>query len=1026
MNIYAELKSKNDILTVAYALGYKGKKAGKCYQGDCPKHGSTQGKCLVIWPRIQGFKCFHCGAKGDVIDLVMLYKKMEHKEAVKFLAERVGLVLQNGQENPEETAQREAANEEKRLVEAMLTEAAEWYHSQLKNFPDILKHLQEHYGFSEEIINELKIGFSPPDSALASYLNAIPEFKGKIVLSGLFNFKNPSGPFFDYFQGRIVFPYWKGGKVVYLAGRATKYTPKFQDNEPAKYIKLRTHDPEDEKRKFISRYIQNDVFLGEDHIRGEKEIVITEGAADWVSAVDKGLPALSPVTTSFREQDLEKLRELVNGVDSIYIINDNEENKAGLQGALKTGKYLSRQDKNVFIVELPREEGREKIDLNEYLKDHSVDELKTLMKESKSVIEILIADLPADFLKAEPVIREEIMPLLVDLDKARLQYYLDMIKKHVSISEKVLKKVLADFKKKKEKIEKKIDPKIEEEARKIAVDPLLFKKRIDAVNALGVVGERGTIAMYFCALDSRLLPYRFASSDALAVKNAGHFGAGKSFTLMNCLQIYPKSSYHLITNGSAKSLYYLRGGLKHKALVITEGFQFQKGNAVDSELVYCVRSLLSEGRVIYMSVEKDKDGNLITVQKKLEGPTSFITTTAVESLEPQLEDRLFTIHPDESPEQTKAVTRRKAEQKAGIFKGLDKVSMEIWKVFHKFLMPVDVVIPYAPAIVDFIDKNETLPLATRRALNRVLSVIQAIATTYQHQRKRDDQGRVIAEIADYWMALQIVNDAFKESLGAQDKKTEEYLSVIREKEKITPRELAKMFGVQGSTVSAWVGKRVKEGIIDWCDENGNPFDDERNLEKAKRSGKAYLKISENYKEDSIWGLPTPYELTKDLRWAKDGDLLKFYDLELGKRSNYNEVFGGVCRGVNTLSYSEQGNKPNNIIQDVGVNEDADRVIGANMVNKKIMAKNHLDEEGEQREQVALDDNNNDINNDINKDLTPYICRQGCKHYDSTVDVNDGQFKEFCWNSGGKRIVEGYRCKKFAKNELALSDDILIF
>jgi hypothetical protein len=102
------------------------------------------------------------------------------------------------------------------------------------------------------------------------------------------------------------------------------------------------------------------------------------------------------------------------------------------------------------------------------------------------------------------------------------------------------------------------------------------------------------------------------------------------------------------------------------------------------------------------------------------------------------------------------------------------------------------------------------------------------------------------------------------------------------------------------------------------------------------------------------------------------------------------------------------------------------VIGANMVNKKIMAKNHLDVQGEQREQVALDDNKNDNNNDINKDLTPYICRQGCKHYDSTVDVNDHQFKEFCWNSGGKRIVEGYRCKKFAKNELALSDDILIF
>ena len=57
------------------ALGYNGNRSGSCYQGDCPKHGSTHGVCLVIWPKVQGFMCYHCGAKGDVIDLVMLYKK---------------------------------------------------------------------------------------------------------------------------------------------------------------------------------------------------------------------------------------------------------------------------------------------------------------------------------------------------------------------------------------------------------------------------------------------------------------------------------------------------------------------------------------------------------------------------------------------------------------------------------------------------------------------------------------------------------------------------------------------------------------------------------------------------------------------------------------------------------------------------------------------------------------------------------------------------------------------------------------
>jgi hypothetical protein len=243
----------------------------------------------------------------------------------------------------------------------------------------------------------------------------------------------------------------------------------------------------------------------------------------------------------------------------------------------------------------------------------------------------------------------------------------------------------------------------------------------------------------------------------LAIKNAGHFGAGKSFTLSTCLLIYPNSAYFLMTNGSAKSIFFLKGGLKHKALIITEGFQFQENNAVDSELVYSIRSLLSEGRVNYCVVEKDeKTGQLTTIEKKVEGPTSFITTTVLESLEAQFEDRLFTIHPDESVEQTKRIILVNMKKKAGKFQGLDQKTIDSWKKYHEYLKPVDVLIPFAEEIGEFITRDGEPPIATRRASNRVMTVIQSIACAYQQQRKRDSNGRVIAEIGDYWMAFQIV------------------------------------------------------------------------------------------------------------------------------------------------------------------------------------------------------------------------------------------------------------------------------
>lgn len=131
---------------------------------------------------------------------------------------------------PEEIAQREADMAEKVLVEDMLTEAAKWYNEQLQKYPDILDHLKDkNYGFSDDIINQLKIGFSPVStrcdgtSELADHLNSFPEFKRKILLTGLFSVDGLSRCY-DYFKGRIVFPTGAGGKA-YMLARVTGKTP---------------------------------------------------------------------------------------------------------------------------------------------------------------------------------------------------------------------------------------------------------------------------------------------------------------------------------------------------------------------------------------------------------------------------------------------------------------------------------------------------------------------------------------------------------------------------------------------------------------------------------------------------------------------------------------------------------------------------------------------------------------------------------------------------------------------------------
>lgn len=915
MSYYGELKSKSDIIQIAVALGFNGLKSGGYLQGDCPQHGSSRGRCLTITPGMQRFHCFHCGASGDVIDLVELFKRCDHSTAVNYLADRCGMPHLSGGAglSPEEQARIQADANEEALTYDMLTAAADWYQQQLNNFPDILDQLLQHYRFSQDVVNELKIGVAPPGTSdpeiasdLAEYLNTIKGFSGKLALSGLFSFSAPEGPYWDYFKGRIVFPFWKNGKVVNMIARATPMTPaneyecyadkdgniKTDDSGQPMYIKykkLRRHNPDDEKRKHISKFIGVETFMGSDAIRGTKEVVITEGAPDWVSAFDHGFHALSPVTTNFREEDLEKLaRETVNA-EAVYIINDNEENQAGRDGALKTGKYLTQQGRKVFLVELPRPDGLDKVDLNEYLRDNTADDLRKVMQAAKSVLDTLFEGLPADFVKAQPTLKTEILPLLLGVEDSIREHYLDIIRKRVKTSKTALTAVFEDVKQsaaaqKAEKEKPAVDPAVQAGAEVIAKDPALIRKRIDIVNCLGVVGERNVIAMYcLAAIDSRLLPEDTASPNALALKNAGHHGSGKSFSLKKCLDLYPAHTFYFITSGSAKSLYYLQEGLEHRALIVAEGFQFQTNNATDSEFVYVVRSLLSEGRVSYQVPQKDEDGKFITVEKRLDGPTSFITTTIIDKLEPQLEDRLFTIHPDESMEQTRAIMTMTAKIKEGSFEGVDKATLDAWKHFHGMMKPVDVVIPFAGQISAYLQRGERLPIATRRAFNRVMAIIQTVVCAYQFQRTRDGKDRLIAEMSDYWMSLQIVREAFRETLGHQSKDAAQRITFIRDNGPVQYGTLIAEWGVSKSALTGWVRGRLYDGVLAWCDEDGAEFPDEAALKKAKHSGKAYLKINDAYQADDVTGLPTPFELTGDPRWNEGGALYLLYDLALDRR-----------------------------------------------------------------------------------------------------------------------------------------------
>ncbi len=234
--------------------------------------------------------------------------------------------------------------------------------------------------------------------------------------------------------------------------------------------------------------------------------------------------------------------------------------------------------------------------------------------------------------------------------------------------------------------------------------------------------------------------------------------------------------------------------------------------------------------------------------------------------------------------------------------------------------PIEFVLPYGHDIAVFITRGERVPIATRRAFKRVLAVIQAIACAYQFQRKRDGKDHVVAEFKDYWMALQIVQEAFRENLGQESKGNEERIKYIEENGPVQYRELEEVWGIKRQSVSTWIAPRVKEDIIVWCGEDGNEFTDEKEMRKAQRSGKGYVKVSNSYSAADTIDLPTPYDLTEDPDWDEDGRLLKKYDLKLDSRAGV-KVYQGVkevsVTGIDTYDDSEPFESVNDSVDDAG-------------------------------------------------------------------------------------------------------------
>ena len=419
------------------------------------------------------------------------------------------------------------------------------------------------------------------------------------------------------------------------------------------------------------------------------------------------------------------------------------------------------------------------------------DNIQPELQTEPSTIDILIENLPEQFPAAVDIIKFDIAPHLIDCNPGVRDHYIKVIKKRTNAAS--IKSVSMLIDEATQEINASvagndsdaviettiIDPEIIDAAEQIAFDPMLFRKKMDIINQLGVINERKNIGLYQLVIDSRLLPMGSAGSEALAMKNSGHYGAGKSFPLFTTLKLYPKSAYRLISSGSEKSLYSIEGGLQHKVLILAEALALESNGRKDNELAYAIRTLVSEGQIKYQTTAW-VDKKPVTIIKKIAGPTSLVTTTIKGKLEDQLDDRMITAHPNTTVNQTRDIIERTAETASGNGVVVDEMIIRAYQHYHDSLVSAEVVIPFAQDIAAFVSQNGSLPLSARRSFKRVLSGAKTITLLHQKQRSRDEQGRFIADISDYAIAYQLLEESFAESLGNVKRYTDDRIRYDRE------------------------------------------------------------------------------------------------------------------------------------------------------------------------------------------------------------------------------------------------------
>jgi DNA primase len=279
------------------------KKAGINYKGLCPFHGEKT-PSFIVSPSRQTYHCFGCGVHGDAIRFLTEHHGMSFVEAVKDLAQEVGLAVPEEESSPAERAQAAEKREQQLGLIEVLEKAADHYRKQLKASPRAVAYLKGR-GLTGEIAARFGLGYAP--EGWRSLAGVFPHYddpalaeSGMVIVQGEDESEQKR---YDRFRDRIMFP------IRNVKGETIAFGGRVLDQGEPKYL----NSPE--TPVFVKGRELYGLYECRAGLRAKGYALVTEGYMDVVALAQLGFPnAVATLGTACTADHVHKLLRFTDQV----------------------------------------------------------------------------------------------------------------------------------------------------------------------------------------------------------------------------------------------------------------------------------------------------------------------------------------------------------------------------------------------------------------------------------------------------------------------------------------------------------------------------------------------------------------------------------------------------------------------------------------------------------------------------------------------------------------------------------------